>query len=63
VGPRFPGAVVRSGAEVVRAVLGDGVEVGHGAVVGAPDGEIALVGLRSKLGDGQVVAAGGRFPD
>jgi glucose-1-phosphate adenylyltransferase len=59
----LPGAVVRSGAEVVRAVLDDGVQIGRGATVGAPNGEIALVGLRATVEDEQVVAAGGRFPD
>jgi glucose-1-phosphate adenylyltransferase len=58
----LPGTIVRSGAEVIRAVLDDGVQIGRGATVGAPDGEIALVGLRSSVGDEQVVPAGARFP-
>jgi glucose-1-phosphate adenylyltransferase len=58
----LPGAIVRSGAEVVRAVLDDGVRIGRGAAVGAPDGAIALVGIRSEVGDEEVVAAGVRYP-
>jgi glucose-1-phosphate adenylyltransferase len=59
----LPGAVVRSGAEVVRAVIDDGVEVCAGAAVGAPDGEIALVGLRCRVPSATAVPAGGRFPE
>jgi glucose-1-phosphate adenylyltransferase len=58
----LPGAIVRSGAEVVRAVLDDGVRIGRGAAVGAPDGAIALVGMRSEVDDEEVVAAGARYP-
>jgi hypothetical protein len=42
---------------VERAVLDDAVEVGRGATVGEPGGEIALVGLRAAL------PAGGRYPE
>jgi glucose-1-phosphate adenylyltransferase len=59
----LPGAIVRSGAEVARAVIDDAVQIGRGAAVGAPGAEIALVGLRSSVGDGQVVPGGGRFPE
>jgi glucose-1-phosphate adenylyltransferase len=59
----LPGAVVRSGAQVVRAVLDDAVEIGSGAAVGAPDGDIALVGLRARVSGDEVIAAGARFPD
>jgi glucose-1-phosphate adenylyltransferase len=58
----LPGAIVRSGAEVVRAVLDDGVRIGRGAAVGAPDGAVALIGMRSEVEDEQVVAAGARYP-
>ena len=58
----LPGAIVRSGAEVMRAVLDDRVRIGRGAAVGAPDGAIALVGMRSEVGDEEVVAAGARYP-
>jgi glucose-1-phosphate adenylyltransferase len=58
----LPGAVVRSGAEAVRAVLDDAVEVGAGATVGGPGGEIALVGLRAAVGAGEAVPPGGRHP-
>jgi ADP-glucose pyrophosphorylase len=61
----LPDAIVRSEAEVVRAVLDDGVRIGRGAAVGAPDGAIALVGMRSEVDDEddeEVVAAGARYP-
>ncbi len=58
----LPGAVVRAGAQVVRVVLDDGVEVGAGASVGAPDGEIALVGLEATVPADAVVRAGARLP-
>jgi glucose-1-phosphate adenylyltransferase len=56
----LPGAVVRSGAEVVRAVLDDAVEVCGDVSVGG-EGDIALVGLRASVRDD--VPAGGRFPE
>jgi glucose-1-phosphate adenylyltransferase len=59
----LPGAIVRSGAQVVRAVLDDAVEVGSGAAVGAPEGDIALVGLRARVSGDEVIAAGARVPD
>jgi glucose-1-phosphate adenylyltransferase len=55
----LPGAVVRAGATVVRAVVDDGVDVR--ADVGAPDGEIALVGLGARVTE--PVPPGGRLPD
>ena len=58
----LPGAVVRSGAHVVRSVVDDGVRIGRGARIGADGGGIALVGLRARVDDEHVVAAGGRFP-
>jgi glucose-1-phosphate adenylyltransferase len=48
----LPGSVVRAGATVDRAILDDGVEVGREAAVGAPDGEIALVGKRAVVEPG-----------
>ncbi|MGE5636745.1 MAG: sugar phosphate nucleotidyltransferase [Nocardioidaceae bacterium] len=59
----LPGSVVRSGARVVRAILDDAVEVGSGASIGAPDGDIALVGLRAGVAGGARHAGGARFPD
>jgi len=53
---------VRAGAQVVRAILDDRVEVGAGAAVGEPDGAIALVGMAATVAADAVVAAGGRFP-
>ena len=58
----LPGARVRAGATVTRAVLDDGVEVGERADVGG-DGEITLVGRRSRIGAGTQVAAGAQVPD
>jgi glucose-1-phosphate adenylyltransferase len=54
----LPGAVVRSGAAVERAVVDDDVEVA--ADVGEEGGEIALVGMRSRVTE--PVPGGGRFP-
>jgi glucose-1-phosphate adenylyltransferase len=59
----LPGAVIREGARVERAVIDDAVEIGRGASVGEPDGDIALVGLRATLPGGESVPAGGRYPD
>jgi glucose-1-phosphate adenylyltransferase len=55
----LPGAVVRAGANVVRAVVDDAVEVA--ADVGEEGGEIALVGMRSRVSE--PIPAGGRFPE
>jgi glucose-1-phosphate adenylyltransferase len=57
----LPGAVVRSGATVQRAIVDDLVQVEGGVTVGEADGEIALVGLRAKVE--QDVPAGGRYPE
>jgi glucose-1-phosphate adenylyltransferase len=59
----LPGAVIREGARLQRAVIDDAVEIGRGAGVGEPDGDIAVVGLRATLADGERVPAGGRYPD
>jgi len=59
----LPGAVVRAGAEVHRAILDETVEVGRGARVGAPDGEIALVGLHARVPEDAELPAGARFPE
>jgi glucose-1-phosphate adenylyltransferase len=53
---------VRAGARVVRAVLDDGVDVGHEAVVGG-DGDVTLVGRKARVEDGSEVTAGARLPD
>jgi glucose-1-phosphate adenylyltransferase len=59
----LPGSVVRAGATVERAILDDGVEVRRGASVGEPDGDIALVGLRAVVEEGERLGAGARFPE
>jgi glucose-1-phosphate adenylyltransferase len=58
----LPGVRVRSGATVTRAVLDDLVEIGPEAVVGG-DGDIALIGRRTRVRPGSEVAAGARLPD
>ncbi|HEV7869645.1 MAG TPA: glucose-1-phosphate adenylyltransferase, partial [Modestobacter sp.] len=58
----LPGAYVRAGARVTRAVLDDGVQVGRRATVGG-DGDITLVGRRARVDDGAELAAGARLPD
>ena len=59
----LPGAVVRSGARVERAILDDRVEVGADARVGARDGDITLIGLAERIAPGAEVPAGARVPD
>jgi glucose-1-phosphate adenylyltransferase len=59
----LPGAVVRRGATVQHAIVDDEVEVGAGAAVGEPGGEIALVGLRAAVPEDAVIGAGGRYPE
>jgi glucose-1-phosphate adenylyltransferase len=59
----LPGAAVRAGARVERAILDDGVEVSEDAAVGEAEGEIALVGLRAVLERGMRLPGGARFPD
>ena len=56
----LPGAVVRSGATVIRAVLDDRVEVCGGVTVGADGGDIALVGMAAKVVED--LPAGARSP-
>jgi glucose-1-phosphate adenylyltransferase len=58
----LPGVRVRAGATVTRAVLDDDVEVGERATVGG-DGDITLVGRRSRVDDGAELAAGARLPE
>jgi glucose-1-phosphate adenylyltransferase len=58
----LPGARVRSGATVTRAVLDDRVEVGRDATVGG-DGEITLVGRQARVDDGAQVPPGARLPE
>lgn len=59
----LPGAVVRAGAHVTRAIVDEGVEVGRGARVGEADGELALLGLRTRVGADAEVPAGARVPE
>ena len=59
----LPGAIVRAGARVERAIVDDAVVVGREAKVGAAGGDVALLGLRAELGDGEELPAGARFPD
>jgi glucose-1-phosphate adenylyltransferase len=59
----LPDSVVRAGATVERAILDDGVEVGHEASIGEPDGDIALVGRRAAVEPGARLGGGARFPD
>ena len=58
----LPGAVVRAGATVERAILDDRVEVGRDARVGGPDGEVALLGLATRVRDRAELPAGARAP-
>jgi glucose-1-phosphate adenylyltransferase len=51
---------VRSGARIERAILDAGAEVGAGAVIGARDGDLALVGRRVRIPAGARIEAGAR---
>ena len=55
----LPGAIVRSGVRVERAILDDAVDAR--ADVGEAGGEIALVGLRAVVEN--ELGAGARYPD
>jgi glucose-1-phosphate adenylyltransferase len=62
----LPGARVMAGAHVVRSVIDDGVVIGRDAHVGGDgsgDVDVALVGMRVRVPDSQVIAAGSRYPD
>lgn len=57
----MPNTVIRSGAIIRRAIVAEGCEIGPGAVVGASEneeGEIALIGMDTKLPAGAVIKAG-----
>ena len=58
----LPGVRVRAGARVVRAVLDDAVDVGEQAVIGG-DGDVTLVGRRTRVEAGSELAAGARLPE
>ncbi|MGY1914809.1 glucose-1-phosphate adenylyltransferase family protein [Blastococcus sp. SYSU DS0973] len=58
----LPGVRVRAGATVTRSVLDDAVDVGSGASIGG-DGDITLVGRRSRVAGGTELAAGARYPE
>ncbi len=56
------GAVVRSGATVVRSIVDQNVVIGADAKVGGA-GDITLIGGAAELPKGEVVPAGDRFPE
>ena len=57
----MPGAIVRAGAHICRAVIGEGAEIGKGAAVGEAGGKIALVGPFAKAADNSVIPGGTVF--
>jgi len=64
----LPGAVIRTGAVVVRAIVDQEVEIGADSRIGGDaasegDAEIALIGGQEHLPPGTVVPAGGRYPE
>jgi glucose-1-phosphate adenylyltransferase len=58
----LPGVHVRAGGRVVRAVLDDAVEIGERAAVGG-DGDVTLVGRRTRVDAGTELAPGTRLPE
>jgi glucose-1-phosphate adenylyltransferase len=50
--------VIRAGATVERTIVDEGAEIGPGATVGAPSGEVTLVGRRARVAADATVAAG-----
>jgi len=53
---------VRAGARVERAVVDQHADIGPGATVGGPDGEITLVGEYARVEAGARVEPGARVP-
>ena len=54
----MPGAVIQSGAVVVRSIVGENSVVSADCVIGAPEGEIALVGQDTILPKGYTLEPG-----
>ena len=54
----MPGAIIHRGAQVYRTIIAENVVVGAGAIIGEPDGDIALIGEGAMIGCGEVVSAG-----
>jgi glucose-1-phosphate adenylyltransferase len=52
---------VAAGATVDRAILDANVRIGANAVVGAADGDLALVGRRVEVPDGERIPPGARL--
>ena len=58
----LPGAHVAADALVVRSIIDDEVRIGRDARVGGDDA-VTLVGLRARVDEGRVIAAGDRYPE
>ncbi|MDD2429446.1 MAG: glucose-1-phosphate adenylyltransferase [Eubacteriales bacterium] len=54
----MPGAHIRSGAVITRAIIGENSVVGEKAIVGEKAGDIAVVGNNTHVSAGEKVAAG-----
>ena len=54
----MPNTTVRRGAVVKRAMIAENCDIGPGAVIGAEEGDIALVGKDTVMPAGYVVTAG-----
>ena len=49
----MPGAVIKSGARVERAIIGEGAVVGENAEIRGAKGKIALIAPNETVGEGE----------
>ena len=54
----MPGVRVCSGAVIERTIVGEDTQIGRGATIGAPEGEITLIGPGTCVPEGCVIPAG-----
>ena len=54
----MPKTIVKSGAHIRRAIVAENCVIGENAMIGAEEGNIALIGQDTVLPDGYIVAAG-----
>lgn len=57
----MPGAVIKPGARICRAVIGEGAIIGENASVGEHGGKIALIGPFAKVSENAAVPGGAVF--
>ena len=57
----MPGVVIKPGARICRAVIGEGAIIGENASVGEHGGKIALIGPFAKVSENAAVPGGAVF--